>query len=221
MAVRLQCPACSAIVRISAETAAAYAVVRCAQCKGLVNTAATHIPKPARPRRLRRNLTTTPDPALIAVLVVVAVVLIAGVTLYILRKDRAADHHRIAFLPKDAPPRGDVDFPRPPRNDLPPDRSHDLKSWQERQFLKTLEIAETTATLLSRATTPTHIRNAARRVKVLLDEWEELHRLPADRTIEETRPRPPGSSTPTAPASPPLTSLPWPLRLPPPTSEMT
>ena len=37
--VRLQCPACSAIVKVSDEIVAQHPIVRCAKCQGLVTVA--------------------------------------------------------------------------------------------------------------------------------------------------------------------------------------
>lgn len=86
--VRLQCPACSKVVKISEEVASQYPVVRCAQCQGLVTVASSRLPDnvPARAdkesrseksRRKRKNTSAVPVKLIVGV--VVGLLVMAGV----------------------------------------------------------------------------------------------------------------------------------------------
>jgi hypothetical protein len=86
--VRLQCPACSSIVRISPETAAAHPVVRCGKCQGLVNTTTTQVnapppPPPPRRRVLRRPSMPGVDPGVIVFIIAFFLLLFAGIGIYV------------------------------------------------------------------------------------------------------------------------------------------
>ena len=87
--VRLQCPACESIVKISEEIAAQHPLVRCAKCQGLVTVAASRVIEPVasvdeddrssyKPRKKKKKSKGTPAPVGMIVGIVVGLLALAG-----------------------------------------------------------------------------------------------------------------------------------------------
>lgn len=95
--VRLQCPACASIVKISEEIAAQHPLVRCAKCQGLVTVATSRVIEPVTPveesdnysykprKKKKKSHGNTVPVALIVGIVVGLIVLVgAGIGVYFL-----------------------------------------------------------------------------------------------------------------------------------------
>lgn len=95
--VRLQCPACESIVKISEEIAAQHPLVRCAKCQGLVTVAASRVIEPVasadegdessyKPRKKKKKSKgdTAPVGMIVGIVVGLLVLAGAGVSVYLL-----------------------------------------------------------------------------------------------------------------------------------------
>lgn len=87
--VRLQCPACESIVKISEEIAGQYPVVRCAKCQGLVSVATSRMIEPVasldkgddssyKPKKKKKKSKGAAVPVGMIVGVVVGLLVLAG-----------------------------------------------------------------------------------------------------------------------------------------------
>lgn len=91
--VRLRCPACSAVVKISEEMAQAHPVVRCAGCQGMVNVAASRLAEPesrieeTRPKKQSRpksSRSAAPMGLIFGIIAGIVLLIGAGVGVYFL-----------------------------------------------------------------------------------------------------------------------------------------
>jgi hypothetical protein len=91
--VRLQCPACAAVVKISEIVASQHPVVRCAQCQGLVNVATTRMPdakadpvepRVSKPKRKKKAASQFPVKAVVGGVVGLLVFVGVGIGIYFL-----------------------------------------------------------------------------------------------------------------------------------------
>ncbi|MFT3880663.1 MAG: hypothetical protein QM703_13490 [Gemmatales bacterium] len=86
--VRLQCPACASIVKISEEIAAQHPLVRCARCQGLVNVTTCRVIEPVasreqddvsfKPRKKKRRASNSTAPVALIVGIVVGLLVLVG-----------------------------------------------------------------------------------------------------------------------------------------------
>ena len=164
--IRLQCPQCAAIVKVSDNTIAQHPIVRCANCQGLVPVQQCIIKEPSRPapakRRPLKRRRSNPSQVTFIVSIVASLLLLAGGGFALYWLSRTPSASQIADMKKE-----NID-------NLSLDALYDRQDTVNDAIVQTLDSVQT--------------RRDAERVKTKVhDLFDEMHRIDAAISNHESK----------------------------------